>query len=117
MIVPSISAHGGPESLGRTILEAWAYGRPVIAFAAGGPRHLIQPEIDGLLVPEGDVAQLADSIRSLIITPQKARALGMAGRQRVEQEFSIEAVASRMADRLHALLTMADACLPVTANG
>jgi glycosyltransferase involved in cell wall biosynthesis len=41
-----------------------------------------------LLIEPGDVHGLAESLRALLRHPDRAREMGMAGRKRVEQEFS-----------------------------
>ena len=79
VVVPSISHFGGPETFGRAIIEAWAHRKPVVAFDVGGGHYLIEHEKDGLLVPEGNVAQLADALRSLRQDPDLCRRLGEAG--------------------------------------
>lgn len=88
VVVSSISQHGGPETFGRAVVEAWAHARPVIAFACGAPRRLIRDEIDGLLVPEGDSAALARAILRLHGDPDLATRMGRAGRERAEREFA-----------------------------
>ena len=62
----SISEFGGPETFGRTIIEAWSYKKPVIAFACGGPKYIITNEKNGLLVPEKSVEKLSDSMLQII---------------------------------------------------
>ncbi|WP_245431228.1 glycosyltransferase [Rhodoplanes roseus] len=93
VLVTSVSEHGGPETFGRSIIEAWAHGRPVIAFAAGAPGRMIRHEVDGLLVDEKDVQGLADAIARLQQDPGLARRLGRAGRERAMREFSSQIVA------------------------
>ncbi|WP_219209352.1 glycosyltransferase family 4 protein [Variovorax boronicumulans] len=88
VLVTSISEHGGPETFGRTLIEAWAHGRPVIAFACGAPAHLVRHEIDGLLVNEGDVEGLAAAMARLHHDPALADRLGRNGRERAEREFA-----------------------------
>jgi rhamnosyl/mannosyltransferase len=53
----------------------------------------------GLLVPPGDEDALAQAILELARHPEKARRMGLAGRQRVQERFSLE----RMLDELEAL--------------
>jgi glycosyltransferase involved in cell wall biosynthesis len=92
VLVTSVSDNGGPETFGRTIIEAWAQGRPVIAFAAGAPAHLVRHGTDGLLVEEKDAEGLADAIVRLHDDPARADRLGRAGRERVGREFGSEVV-------------------------
>ncbi|WP_018387537.1 glycosyltransferase [Ancylobacter sp. FA202] len=97
VLVTSISAEGGPETFGRTIIEAWAHQRPVIAFACGAPAQLIRHEVDGLLVDEGDVQGLADAIERLHRDPALADRLGRSGRERAEREFAAPRIVAQLA--------------------
>ncbi len=92
VLVTTVSDHGGPETFGRTIIEAWAHGRPVIAFAAGAPRHLIRHGEDGLLVAEKDVEGLAEAMVRLHEDPDFANRLGENGRLRAKREFAADIV-------------------------
>lgn len=96
VLITSVSDNGGPETFGRTIIEAWAYRRPVIAFAAGAPAQLIRHEIDGLLVDEKDSIGLAKAIARLWLDENLADRLGQAGRERVLREFSAETVSRQL---------------------
>jgi glycosyltransferase involved in cell wall biosynthesis len=72
------------EPLGNVVIEAWSAHRPVVAAAADGPRELITPGSDGLLVPSEDPIALAGAIRNLLDDPVRASALAEAGRLRYE---------------------------------
>jgi len=61
VVVPSIWA----EPFGRVVVEAMAHGRPVVASNVGGIPELISSE-NGILIPPGDSAALADALASLI---------------------------------------------------
>ena len=67
------------EAFGYVFLEAWANGKPVIGARAGGIPAVIDHGVDGLLVPFGDVARLADAIGTVIDDPVLSRELGEAG--------------------------------------
>lgn len=83
LVLPSRS-----DSFGIVFLEAWFYGKPVVGAAAGGIPGLVRDGIDGLLVPFGDVKELALSIQKLLLDKEYARGLGEAGRERVLAEFT-----------------------------
>jgi glycosyltransferase involved in cell wall biosynthesis len=76
------------EPLGNVVIEAWSAHRPVVAAASDGPRELISPERDGLLVPIEDAAALANAIRGVLDDPARAAALAAAGRSRYECNFA-----------------------------
>jgi glycosyltransferase involved in cell wall biosynthesis len=92
VVVASISHFGGPESFGRTIIEAWAHGKPVVAFDTGGARYLIEHGHDGLLVPEGDVEALADALQLLEQRPDLRCRLAENGLAKVRRSFTPDKV-------------------------
>lgn len=101
VVVTSISREGGPETFGRSIIEAWAHGRPVVAFEAGGARHLITHDEDGLLVPEGDDQALAHALWRVQTEPGLAARLGMRGREKVRRNYTLSHVADRLLSALN----------------
>src|SRR5207245_7050962 len=58
-----ISASTDPEGFGRTIVEAQAMGRPVVATDHGGARETIVPTVTGWLAPPRDTDGLATALR------------------------------------------------------
>ena len=77
------------EGLGTSILDAMAMELPVVACKAGGIPEAVEHQKTGLLVPVQDSQTLASAIMDLIDDPKKARAMGQAGRLRVERLFNI----------------------------
>ena len=75
------------DSFGLVLLEAWANGKPVVAYRAGGPADLVRHERDGLLVPCGDVPGLTAAIDRLAGDAELRHRLGQSGRRRVGEEF------------------------------
>ncbi len=82
------------ETFGHTYLEAWSAGLPVIAGDIAPLREVVREGIDGLHV-RSEPRAIADAILALLSDPDRARAMGAAGRERVEREFSWPAVAKR----------------------
>jgi glycosyltransferase involved in cell wall biosynthesis len=78
------------EGLPNTVLEAMAAGLPVIATGVGGTPELVVNGKTGLLVPPANPAALADAITALSENPVARGSMGWAGRQRVQQHFTIE---------------------------
>ena len=83
VLVPSII----PEACPRTIIEAMAVGKPVIATPLGGSKELVTPET-GILVPPEDALAVADAITTLAADPERLTAMGNAARDRAVQLFS-----------------------------
>ena len=85
VLVPSII----PEACPRTIIEAMAVGKPVIATPLGGSKELVTPET-GLLVPPENAEAIASAIAKLANESEQLTAMGIAARLRAEQLFSSE---------------------------
>lgn len=68
------------EGLARVVIEAFARSRPVIATGVGGTPDLVKDEVNGLLVPSGDVGQLAEAMIRLLSDRLLAVRLGRRGR-------------------------------------
>ena len=77
---------------GVLILEAMAHGLPVVAASVGGVPEAVVDGVTGLLVPPGDSPALATAILELVADPARRRALGHAGRERIDRHFSMEAM-------------------------
>ena len=86
-VLPSLG-----EGISNTILEAMASGLPVIATDVGGNPELVQEGRTGKLVPAADPDALAQAIIDLALSPEIARAMGSAGRKRIEAQFSMKAM-------------------------
>ena len=84
------------EGLPVVVLEAMARGKPVIATPVGGTAELVVDGGTGILVPPGDVDALAAALTWLAGHADEARQLGEAGRRRVEEDFSEEAMTRRV---------------------
>lgn len=88
------------ESFGMVLAEANACGRPVVGSTVGGIPSFVRNGENGLLVPPGDAAALADALRRILDDPALARRMGEAGRARVGKEHRWEDVATRTRDVL-----------------
>lgn len=91
------------EGLPRTLLEAAAMGRPIIATDVPGCRHVVEPEVNGLLCAARDPVSLAEAmLRMLRATPEQRARWGRAGRERIEGEFDERIVAERYLEAIEA---------------
>ncbi len=84
-----VHASTKPEPFGRTIIEAMAVGRPVIAANAGGVPEIVREGVDGLLTPSRDAEALAEAILRLAHRPVLRQSLSHSGLERVRSMFSI----------------------------
>ncbi|MEZ5453033.1 MAG: glycosyltransferase family 4 protein [Thiothrix sp.] len=80
------------EGVPKVLLEAAACGRAIVASDVPGCREITLHQQNGLLVEPRSSDALAAGIEILLRNPHKRRRLGHAGRQLVEQEFSVEQV-------------------------
>jgi glycosyltransferase involved in cell wall biosynthesis len=100
-----VSASTDPEGFGRTIVEAQAMGRPVIATDHGGARETIIPGNTGWLVPPGDPVAMAEAIGEALSLDLGVRtALGGRARAHIASGFTREAMCARTIDLYEELL-------------
>jgi glycosyltransferase involved in cell wall biosynthesis len=78
---------GSDESC-RAALEAMAAGKPVVARRVGALPETVVDGETGLLLPADRPELLAQALRSILMDPELARRMGVAGKERVEREFS-----------------------------
>ena len=92
------------EGFGLVFLEAMACAKPVIGGAHGGIPDIVEDGVTGLLVPHGDAERLAQALESLLDNPNRAREMGVRGRERVQKEYTFEEFRSRLTRILNAVL-------------
>ena len=85
-VLPTYYGEGVPK----TLLEAAACGRPIVATDVPGCREVVRHGGNGLLVPPRDIPALANAIMALAGDPARRAAMGAAGRRRAETEFAAE---------------------------
>lgn len=90
----SISKYGGPETLGRTIIEGWNFKKPVLAFKTGGAKCIIDDGVNGCLIPEEDTDAFAEKMIEITKNEEMAKRMGDNGYQKVKKFFSIESVSN-----------------------
>jgi glycosyltransferase involved in cell wall biosynthesis len=84
------------EGLPRTLLEASACQRPVIATDIPGCRLAVRDGETGLLIPPDDVHALVAALQTLLGDPALRQSMGINGRKLVEREFSLEKTLKHM---------------------
>jgi glycosyltransferase involved in cell wall biosynthesis len=85
-VLPSIRREG----LARSLIEAMAYARPVIATDCGGSPELVVDGESGIVVAPGDAVALARAVTKLYEDPALRQRLGAAARERIARDFRIE---------------------------
>lgn len=80
------------EGLGVILLQAAACQLAIVAAAAGGIPEIVQDRVNGRLVPPGDAQALGEAMIELLNDAESRRRMGAAGRHRVEEAFSIDAM-------------------------
>ncbi len=100
LVIPSECYENAPM----TILEACAYGKPVIGSRIGGISEMIEPGRTGLLFTPGEADELAACIRTLWPDESLRSKMGRAARQKVQKEFSSEAHYEQLMDLYRTLL-------------
>jgi len=86
------------EPLGIVNLEAMACGTAVVGSRTGGIPEVVADGETGLLVPAGEPEPLAAALNTLLSDPDRAAAMGQAGRKRAVAEFGWPAIAAQTAD-------------------
>ncbi|WP_240954106.1 glycosyltransferase family 4 protein [Solimonas marina] len=78
------------EALSLSLIEAAAMSLPIVATRVGGIPEVVEHDVNGLLVDDGDHAALAAAIDELADDPVRQWRLGAAGRRRFQQRFGLE---------------------------
>jgi phosphatidylinositol alpha-1,6-mannosyltransferase len=84
------------EALGVVFLEAAAAGLPVVAGRSGGAPETVVEDVTGTVVDGRRPGPVGRAVADLLADPRRARAMGAAGRRRVEAEFAWDAVVARL---------------------
>ncbi len=93
-----------PEPFGIVLLEAMARDVAVVAVDCGGPREIVQDGVTGVLARSGAPTALADAIEPLLASGELRARLARAGRERLQAEFTEEAMCRRFAAQMRSLV-------------
>jgi len=92
------------EGLPKSLLEAAACGRPMIATDVPGCREVVHPGKTGVLVPVDDERALADAIEALAASQELRARYGAAARQLAVERFSAHAIGAQTVDLYRRLM-------------
>lgn len=84
------------EPFGRTVIEAFATGTPVVATAVGGIKEIIDSGTTGLLVRYGDATALREALRRLFDTPHLRQKMSERARQVAEKKYHEQVYKNRV---------------------
>ncbi len=89
-VMPSLQ-----EGLGLSVMEAQACGVPVVASRVGGLVEAVKDGVTGILVPPRDHLALADAIMKVLADKDIASRFGLAGREWIMKNFSVDQMVER----------------------
>lgn len=95
------------EPFGIVLLEAFAHGAPIISTNSEGPKDIITPNYDALIVEKGNAEQLAEALEKLIKDPALCDSLAANGFAKVKTRYSLEVVAGKIDEACQKILTVA----------
>ena len=78
------------EGISNSVMEYMAAGKPVVVTNGGGSSELVVNGETGFLVPPSNPRAVAEKLEVLLADAEKARKMGIAGRRRLESQFSLE---------------------------
>jgi glycosyltransferase involved in cell wall biosynthesis len=86
------------EGISNALLEAMSFGLPVVVSDIPGNRTVVRDGVDGLVVPTGDAASLAEALHRLLGSPDLRQSMGRAARARVRAAFDLGRVVDAVTD-------------------
>lgn len=91
-----------PEGLSNVLLESCAVGRPIITTDRAGCREVVDDGVNGFICKQRDSEDLILQIEKfLALTHEQRKAMGLAGRKKVEAEFDREIVIAKYLEELN----------------
>jgi glycosyltransferase involved in cell wall biosynthesis len=92
------------EGISNSVMEYMALAKPVVLTDGGGSKEIVADGKTGFLVPSENPLFLAEKIEFLLDHPETARQMGEAGRERLQQSFSVAAMVKRLLQIYHTAL-------------
>ncbi|RCX19774.1 glycosyltransferase involved in cell wall biosynthesis [Fontibacillus phaseoli] len=110
VVIPSLLSEG----FGMTAMEAMIFGKPVVAYASGGLREILQfTGNEQYLVPTGDKEGLTAKISELLVSPETSDHVGLENQRRVEAMFGSEAYETRLLSILGHIFSLSGNPVPM----
>ncbi|GHV47981.1 glycosyl transferase [Bacteroidia bacterium] len=92
------------ETFGLVNLEAMLYGLPIISTNEGGIPDIINNGVTGYIVEKRNSVELAERMEELIKNPELRESMGKAGRQKFQEQYTLERFEKRICEILNANL-------------
>ncbi|MBO4864818.1 MAG: glycosyltransferase family 4 protein [Eubacterium sp.] len=90
-----------PEGLSNVLLESAASGRPIITTDRSGCREVVEDGVNGFVVKQQDSNDLIEKIEKFLsLSLEERKAMGLAGRAKVEKEFDRQIVVKKYMDEI-----------------
>jgi len=90
-----------PEGISNVLLEASASGRPIITTDRSGCREVIDDGVNGYMIPQKNSKKLIEAIDKFMqLSNDQRKAMGVAGRQKVEKDFNRQIVVKAYLDEI-----------------
>ncbi len=86
----TVDADGNQDALPTVLLEALATGCPAVSTTVSGIPEIIDSGVNGLLVPAGNPAALAEAMEKILSSPELAARFARAGRKKAEEKFDLK---------------------------
>ncbi len=102
LVMPNVTRPA--TGLGVTVLDAMACGKAIIGSDTAGNPLVVEPGVNGLIVPEGDPHALAEALLELASDKQRMQAMGVASRQLIETKYGWPQVAAHYRQRFSSLI-------------
>lgn len=83
------------EPFGIVLLEAMAYGKPVVGFSSEGPSEIIRNH-EAILVENGNVEALAEALTYALQQPLAMQEMAISGHQLVEEQYALPAISKKI---------------------
>jgi glycosyltransferase involved in cell wall biosynthesis len=99
LLLPSLG-----EGLSNVLLEAMSLEMPVIASKVSGTEEVVDDQKNGLLIPPGSPDDLAAAMELVLARPEQALEWGRQARRKVQEHYSLDAVAQKYARLYDALM-------------
>ena len=93
VLMTNHKVHG--EGISNSVLEYMAMGKAVIASTGGGTNEIIENNRTGFLINPSSPQELSEKIEVLVNNIQLRKTMGIAGRQRIEDHFSINSMVNK----------------------